>query len=137
MYRLLIYRSSMQRTAHQGHFLAVPQCSSRCRDGNTTTASYRNAAAMNYEHNFTLYLSQTLHMGSLWCWHKLIHPNTRSIKILYYTGKKLLESFKESWFYFTKSMPLICSLRDNKYLSNNQILCIFQCLHTSYYEQQW
>ncbi len=39
MYRLLIYRSSSQRTALQIHFLAVPQCNSRCRDGNTTTAT--------------------------------------------------------------------------------------------------
>ncbi len=49
MYRLLIYRSSTQRTAPQVHFLAVPQCSSRRRDGNTTTATYRNAAAVDYE----------------------------------------------------------------------------------------
>ncbi len=52
MYRLLIYRSSMQRTAPQVHFLAVLQCSSRCRDGNTTTATYRNAAAVHYECTF-------------------------------------------------------------------------------------
>ena len=38
MYWLLMYHSSMQQTALQVHFLAVPQCSSLCRDGNTTTA---------------------------------------------------------------------------------------------------
>ncbi len=51
MYRLpvLIYRSSAQLTALEVHFLAVPQCSSRHRDGNTTTATYRNADAEDYE----------------------------------------------------------------------------------------
>ncbi len=53
MDRLLIYRSSTQRTSPQVHFLAVPQCSSRHRDGNTTTATYRNAAAVDYERSFT------------------------------------------------------------------------------------
>ena len=31
------------------HFLAVPKCSSWRRDGNTTTATYRNVAAVEYE----------------------------------------------------------------------------------------
>ncbi len=53
MYRLLIYRSSTQHTAPQVHFLAVPQCSSRRRDGNTTTATYRNAAAVDYERSLS------------------------------------------------------------------------------------
>ncbi len=33
----------------QVHFLAVPQFSSWRGDGNTTTATYRNAAAVDYE----------------------------------------------------------------------------------------
>ncbi len=37
----------------QVHFLAVPHCSSRRRDGNTTTATYRNAAAVDYECTFS------------------------------------------------------------------------------------
>ena len=49
MYRLLIYRSSTQWTSPQLHFLAVPQCSSRHRDGNTTAATYCNAAAVDYK----------------------------------------------------------------------------------------
>ena len=49
MHRLLIYRGSTQRTAPEVHSLAVAQCSSRRRDGNTTTATYRNAAAVDYE----------------------------------------------------------------------------------------
>ncbi len=50
MYRLHIYRRSMQRTAPQVNFLAVRQCSSRRRDGNTTTATYyRSADALDYE----------------------------------------------------------------------------------------
>ncbi len=57
MYRLLIYCSSMQRTAPQFHFLAVPQCSSRHRDGNATSTTYRNTAAVDYEHSFTLHIS--------------------------------------------------------------------------------
>ena len=39
----------MQHTAPQVHFLVVLQCSSWCRDRNTTTAIYRNAAGVNYE----------------------------------------------------------------------------------------
>ena len=37
----------------QVHFLAVnvPQFSSWCRDGNTGTATYRNAAVVDYERN--------------------------------------------------------------------------------------
>ncbi len=54
MYQLLIYRSSTQRTAPQVHLFAVPQCSSRRRDGNTTTATYCNAAAVDYERNFKI-----------------------------------------------------------------------------------
>ena len=46
-------RSSTQRTAPQVHFLEVPQCCSRHRDGNTTTATYRNAASVDYERSFT------------------------------------------------------------------------------------
>ncbi len=46
MYRLLVYRSSTQCTALQVHFLAVPQWRSRHRDGNTTTATYHNAVAV-------------------------------------------------------------------------------------------
>ena len=49
---ITIYRSSTQRTAHQVHFLAVPQCSSRRRDWNTATATYPNAAAVDYERSF-------------------------------------------------------------------------------------
>ena len=56
MYRLLIYRSSTQRTASHVHFRAVPQCSSRCRDGSTTTATYRNADAVDYERSFIPYM---------------------------------------------------------------------------------
>ena len=55
MYRLHIYCSSTQRTAPQVHFLAVLQCSGRCRDGNTATAIYHNAAAVNYECNFRIW----------------------------------------------------------------------------------
>ena len=40
----------MPCTAPQVHFLAVPQCSSWYRDGNTTTATYCNTAAVvDYE----------------------------------------------------------------------------------------
>ncbi len=46
MYQLLIYCSSTQSTAPQAHFLEVVQCSSQCRDGNTTTATNRNADAV-------------------------------------------------------------------------------------------
>ena len=56
MYQLLIYRSSTQSTAPQVHFLAVPQCSSRHRDENMTTATYRNTAAVDYERSFTLHI---------------------------------------------------------------------------------
>ncbi len=49
MYRLHIYHSSTQRTAPQVHFLAVPQCSSRRIDGNTTAATYHNTVAVDYE----------------------------------------------------------------------------------------
>ena len=54
MYRLLIYRSSTQCTAPQGYFLAVSQCSSQRRDGNTTTATHRNADAVDYERTLRL-----------------------------------------------------------------------------------
>ena len=46
---LLIYCRSTQGTAPQVHFPAVLQCSSWCRDGNQTTATYRNADAVKYE----------------------------------------------------------------------------------------
>ncbi len=37
------------------HFLALPQCSSRYRDGNTTkTATYGNTAAADYERSLTV-----------------------------------------------------------------------------------
>ncbi len=49
----LIYHSSTQRTTPQVKislkFAAVPHCSSWCRDGNSGTATYHNAAAVNYE----------------------------------------------------------------------------------------
>ncbi len=47
MYRLFIYHRSTQRTSPQLHFLEVLQCISRCRDGNATTETYRNAAAVS------------------------------------------------------------------------------------------
>ncbi len=53
MYRLHIYRNSTQHTIPHVHFLAVPQCSSQRRDGNTTTATYRNADAVDYERTFS------------------------------------------------------------------------------------
>ncbi len=53
MYQLLIYSSSTQHTTPQVHFLAVPQCSSRRRDWSTTTATYRTAAAVDYERTFS------------------------------------------------------------------------------------
>ena len=52
MYRLLIYRSPTLRPAAQVHFPGVPQCSSRCRDGNTTTVTNRNTDAVDYERTF-------------------------------------------------------------------------------------
>ena len=36
------------------HFLAVPQRSSRRRDRNTTTATYRNEDALDYERTLRL-----------------------------------------------------------------------------------
>ena len=51
VYRLLIYRSSTQRTAPQLHCRTTKQQSAQ-RDGSTTTATYHNAAAVNYEHSF-------------------------------------------------------------------------------------
>ncbi len=54
MYPLHIYHSSMQHTELKVHSLAVPQCSSRCRDGNMTTAIYRNADAVDYERTIAL-----------------------------------------------------------------------------------
>ena len=53
MYRLLIYRISTQPTVSQDHILAVPQCSSRRKDGNMTTATYRNPATVDYEHRYS------------------------------------------------------------------------------------
>ncbi len=68
MYRLLIYRSSMQRTAPQGHFLAVPQCSIRRRDGNSTTATHRNATAVDYERSYpNIVETPLLCVTSLFC----------------------------------------------------------------------
>ncbi len=60
MYILLIYRSSTQRTAPEVHFLAVTQFSSQCRDRNMTTATYRNADAVDYECSLTVRLRQTM-----------------------------------------------------------------------------
>ncbi len=50
-YRLLIYRSLTQCTAPHLKFTSLQyrECSSRRGDGNTATATYRNAAAMDYE----------------------------------------------------------------------------------------
>ena len=53
MYRLLIYCSSTQCTVPQVHFHAVPQCSSRCRDVNMTTATHHNTDTVDYERTFT------------------------------------------------------------------------------------
>ncbi len=53
MYRLLTYHSSTQRTAPQVQYLAVSQCSSRHRDGNATTETYLNAAAVDYERSLS------------------------------------------------------------------------------------
>ncbi len=39
------------------HFLAVPQCSSRHRDRNTTTATNRNADAVDYERSLRTWLN--------------------------------------------------------------------------------
>ncbi len=44
----------MQHTELKVHSLAVPQCSSRCRDGNMTTAIYRNTDAVDYERTIAL-----------------------------------------------------------------------------------
>ena len=55
-YRCIDYFSTTvqcQHTARQVHFLAVLQCSSWRRDGNTTTATYYNADAVEYEQNLT------------------------------------------------------------------------------------
>ena len=54
MCRLLIYHISMHHTAHQVHFLAVPQCSSLQRDRNMIDATYRNADVVDYERSFRL-----------------------------------------------------------------------------------
>ncbi len=49
MNRFLIYSSSTQRIAHLVHSLAVPQWSSRRRDGDTASAPNCNAAAVDYK----------------------------------------------------------------------------------------
>ncbi len=54
MYQLLICHSSTQHTASQAHFLAVPQCSNRRRDGISGTAAYCNAAAVDYERSLSV-----------------------------------------------------------------------------------
>ncbi len=46
IHRLLIYHSSTQHSAPQVQFLAVLQCSSRRRDGNTTTATYHSCSRL-------------------------------------------------------------------------------------------
>ena len=60
VYLLLIYCSAMQCTAPQVHFIPVPQCGSWHRDGNTKTATYPNAAAVDYECSFTLWISNPM-----------------------------------------------------------------------------
>ncbi len=45
--------SLMHHTTPQIHFVAEPQCSSRCRDGNTCTTTHRSADAVEYERSFT------------------------------------------------------------------------------------
>ncbi len=58
VYISIFCRSSTQRTAPQIHFVAVPQCSSWCRDGNSITATHLNSATcsgvwtMLHCHNF-------------------------------------------------------------------------------------
>ena len=54
MYRLLIYRSSTQRTTPQVKINLILHCSGWCRDGNSGTAAYCNASAEDYERIFTL-----------------------------------------------------------------------------------
>ena len=51
---LLILPQLNARHCSQIHFAAVQQWSSRCRDGNMTTATYRNAAAVDFERSLTL-----------------------------------------------------------------------------------
>ncbi len=51
---ITICHSSSQCTAPPVHFVAVPQCSSWCRDRNMGTAIHRNADAVEYERHFTL-----------------------------------------------------------------------------------
>ena len=53
IYRSFIYHSSTERTALQVKMNAVPQCSSWSRDGNMSTATYRNAEAVEYEQSLT------------------------------------------------------------------------------------
>ncbi len=49
-----IYCNSMQCTALQVKIDAVSQCSSWCRDGNTSTATYHNTDAVQYEQSFRI-----------------------------------------------------------------------------------
>ncbi len=71
MYRLLIHRSSTHHTEPQLHFLAVLQCSSWYRSGNTitTTANYCKADALDYEQTFRPL--QSLYPVDLEVWSKL------------------------------------------------------------------
>ena len=70
VYRLLIYHSSRQHTAPQGHFLAILQCNSQCRNGKTTTATYCKADAIDYERFFrhTRKVSQSIHGIGICVW---------------------------------------------------------------------
>ena len=48
------YLPQLKRTAPQGHFPAVPQCSSQCRDVNITIATYHNADAIEHERTLNM-----------------------------------------------------------------------------------
>ena len=51
---IIFYLSSRQHTAAPIHFVAVPQCSSCYRDGNTGITTYHNADVVVYEWSLSL-----------------------------------------------------------------------------------
>ena len=94
----------MQRTASQVHFLAVPECSSWHRDGNTIAATYRNADAVDYERNFILYFQ--------WCTYPLPSIEMYVTFALYLKGArsdhfKFFSNFWRFWYQMKAHIFLI------------------------------
>ncbi len=149
IYRLLIYRSWTQRSEPGVHFFAVPQCKSRRRDGNTTTATYRSTDAVDYERSLRArtalecnesQMRFTIKWIKLIAWHEFLKntgnnedkPGVITYNVQVLEERVSIHMLTIHWLYWLKFIPCMNGSEWKSIFLGHLIMGDHRCYYTGY-----